>query len=132
MKTIAKAPRDQTLVNRVKAAFEGISSVKEKRMFGSTAFMVRGRMCVSARAERIMCRIDPALHDALIKRKGCRTVMMGGRKYRGYVYVDAEAVGSNRALTYWIKLAVKYNEAQKQKTGGTSGSKAETGERKIS
>ena len=117
MKTIAKAARGETLVARVRAAFGEVPSVKEKKMFGSTAFMVSGKMCVSARAERMMCRVDPALHDALVKRKGCRTVVMGGRKYRGYVYVDAEAVGTKRALTYWIELAVKYNEAQKEKRG---------------
>ncbi|HEY4247055.1 MAG TPA: TfoX/Sxy family protein [Lacunisphaera sp.] len=127
MKNIAKAPRDQTLVNRVRAAFEGVSSVKEKQMFGSTAFMVRGKMCVSARAERIMCRIDPALHDDLVKRQGCRTVVMGGRRYRGYVYVDADAIGTKRALTYWIEHALKYNEAQNQKTGGGSRSQPATG-----
>ena len=81
-------------------------------MFGSIAFMVRGKICVSARAERIMCRIDPAGHDTAVKRKGCRTVMMRGRQYRGYVYVDAESVKTKRALNYWIKLAVNYNQAQ--------------------
>ncbi len=115
MKTIAKAVRGETLVERVRAAFEDVPSVKEKKMFGSTAFMVNGKMCMSARAERIMCRVDPALHDFLVKRKGCRTVVMGGRKYLGYVYVDAEAVGTKRALNYWIGLAVKFNQAQKVK-----------------
>jgi len=71
-------------------------------MFGSIAFMVRGKMCVSARKERIMCRIDPAVHDAALERTGCRPVMMKGRQYRGYVYVDAAAVRTKGGLAYWI------------------------------
>jgi hypothetical protein len=43
-----------------------------------------------------MCRIDPEIHDAALERKGCRTVVMKGRKYRGYVYVEAEADQSAR------------------------------------
>ena len=63
-------------MERVRVALAHVPDVKQKKMFGSIAFMVRGKMCVSARAERIMCRIDPARHDAAVKRPGCRTVVM--------------------------------------------------------
>lgn len=78
-------------------------------MFGGIAFMVRGKMCVSVGRDRIMCRIDPAIHDAALEHQGCRTVVMKGRQYRGYVHVDAEAVRSKRDLDYWIGLALDYN-----------------------
>ncbi|MDQ3136622.1 MAG: TfoX/Sxy family protein [Gemmatimonadota bacterium] len=103
--------RDDKLLSRVRAVLAHVPNVKEKRMFGSIAFMVRGKMCVSARAERIMCRIDPALHDAAVERKGCRGVVMSGRHYRGYVYVDAESVRTKGALEYWVDLALNYNKA---------------------
>lgn len=102
---------DEDLVDRVRAALSHVPDVEEKRMFGSLGFMVQGKLCVSARAERIMCRIDPARHDAALERKGCHTVVMKGRQYRGYVYVDAESVRTNVALKYWLDLALKYNEA---------------------
>ena len=112
MKTSTEPIRDEKLIDRVRALMEHTPSVKEKKMFGSTAFMVRGKMCVSARAERLMCRIDPAFHDAAVDCKGCQTVVMKGRSYRGYVYVEAQAVRTERALTYWIELALKYNRGQ--------------------
>jgi len=83
--------------------------VQEKRMFGGLVFMVRGKMCVSVGKERIMCRIDPAIHDAALECKGCRTVIMGGRSYCGYVYIDAEVVRGKRRLDYWVRLALDYN-----------------------
>ena len=82
-------------------------------MFGGTAFMVRGKMCVTAREERIMCRIDPAVHDKALERPGCRTMTMGGREYRGYVVVSADAVRTRRALDYWIGLALEFNTRAK-------------------
>jgi TfoX/Sxy family transcriptional regulator of competence genes len=112
MKASAKTTRDEKLVERVRKALDRIPGVTEKRMFGSLAFLVRGRLCVTVRAARIMCRIDPVLHDAATTRKGCRTVIMGGRQYRGYVHVDSEAVRAASALKYWIKLALDYNRAQ--------------------
>jgi hypothetical protein len=65
---------------------------------------------------RIMCRIDPAIHDAALERKGCRTVIMKGRQYRGYVYVDAEAVRTKGELDYWIALALDYNDRARATT----------------
>ena len=103
--------RDSELLSRVRSALAPVPNVKEKRMFGSTAFMVRGKLCISARAERIMCRIDPALHDAALERGGCQSVVMRGRQYRGYVYVGAESVRTTGALKYWVDLALNYNKA---------------------
>ena len=113
---MADTPGDDTLVERVRAALIGAPRVEEKRMFGGTAFMVRGRMCVSARPQRIMCRIDPAVHDEVLTRRGCRTVVMKGREYRGYVWVDASAVRSAAALESWITLALDYNAATRRST----------------
>jgi len=72
-------------------------------MFGGVTFMVRGKMCVSAGKGGIMCRIDPARHDAALQRKGARTVVMKGREYRGWVYVDEAAVQTKRDLDYWVR-----------------------------
>lgn len=104
-------PRADDLVSRVRAALAGVPDVAEKRMFGGHAFMVRGKMCVTARAERIMVRVDPALHDSLVTRKGARTTVMGGREYRGYIQVEAEAVSTKRALQSWVDVALRHNEA---------------------
>ena len=57
-----------------------------------------------------MCRIDPAIHDLALECKGCRTVVMKGRQYRGYVYVDAAALRTKGELDYWIALALNYND----------------------
>lgn len=106
-----KTTSDADLASRVRASLAHLPNVTEKKMFGSIAFMVRGKMCVAARPERIMCRIDPSQHDAALKRKGCRTVVMKSREYRGYVHVDAESVRTPRALKYWVDLALSYNQA---------------------
>jgi len=103
-------PPNDALVRRVKDALAGAPRLQEKRMFGGVTFMVRGKMCVSAGKGRIMCRIDPARHDAALKRKGARTVVMKGREYRGWVYVDETAVKNKRDLDYWVRLSLDYNK----------------------
>jgi hypothetical protein len=81
--------------------------------------MVRGKMCVSVGPNRIMCRIDPALHDEAVKRKGASAVVMKGREYRGWVRVDADSLKSARDLANWIELALDFNahaKASQRKT----------------
>lgn len=107
-------PPADALTGRVEAALAHIPRVEQKRMFGGITFMVRGRICVSVGRDRIMCRIDPAVHDAALAREGCHTVVMKGREYRGYVYVDRDAVRSKRDLDYWIGLALDYNDGARR------------------
>ena len=104
-----EALNDSRLVERVRSILAAFPKVKERRMFGGTGFMVRGNLCVTARPSRIMCRIDPSMHDMAVKRKGCRAVMMKGRVYRGYVHVDASAVKSAQVLKDWIMRALEFN-----------------------
>jgi hypothetical protein len=93
-------------------------------MFGSLGFMVRNNLCVTARPERLMCRIDPALHDEALKQDGVETVVMKGRPYPGYVFVAATAVKTAAALNRWIDLCLKHNatlpagEPKKPRTRG--------------
>ena len=101
---------DQILTSRIRAALAGNRRVEEKTMFGGITFMVHEKMCVSVGKERIMCRIDPAIHDVALRREGCRTLVMRGRQYRGFVHVDAEAVRTKASLDYWVGLALDYNE----------------------
>jgi TfoX/Sxy family transcriptional regulator of competence genes len=100
---------DNALANRVRRALGSARRIEEKKMFGGITFMVRERMCVSVGKDRLMCRIDPAVHDAAVQRQGCRAVVMKGRQLRGYVHVDREAVRTKRGLDYWVALALDYN-----------------------
>lgn len=104
---------DDALANRVRLALRNVRPVQEQRMFGGLMFMVRGKVCVSVGKERLMCRIDPAIHDAVLERKGCQTVVMRGRQYRGYVHIDATVLRIKRQLDYWLGLALEYNDRWK-------------------
>ena len=112
----AKALGDEQLVERVRAALAGVPKVKEKRMFGSIGFMIRGSLCVTARPTRIMCRIDPSTHSAAVEREGVQSVIMKGRVYQGYVHVDASALKTQKALLYWVGQALEFNRTLPEAT----------------
>jgi len=106
-------PHSQKLYKRLKQSFANIPNVEEKKMFSGITFMVNGKMCVSVGPDRIMCRIDPKLHDEALKETGTKTVQMKGRDYKGYVYVSEDAVSTKKQLDYWISFSLDFNKKAK-------------------
>ena len=104
---------NEKLTNRIREALADIPKVEERKMFRGVAFMVDGKMCISAGDDEMMCRIDPDIHQDVLKRKGCRTVVMRGREYRGYVYVKDDSIKSKKDFDYWINLALDFNKRAK-------------------
>ena len=101
------------LIDRVRAALAHVPRVAERKMFSGITFMVNGKMCISVGHNRLMCRIDPELHEPAIERRGVRAVKMNGRAYRGFVHVREEAVASKRDLDYWVRVCLEFNKRAK-------------------
>ena len=101
---------NERIANKIRQALAHIPGIEEKKMFGSLAFMVNGKMCLTAGPDRMMCRIDPDLHETAIQKKGVRTVIMKGREYKGYVYVNEENLNIKAEFDYWVGLALDHNK----------------------
>ena len=101
---------DPELTKRVRAMLDKQFIVEERKMFGGIAFMVNARMCVTVGDCRIMCRIDPDLHDECIREDGVETVQMKGRNYIGWIYVNESVIPDKKSLARWIDLALTFNK----------------------
>ena len=88
--------------------------LEEKKMFGGLAFMVRGKMIVTVSSrsqELVMVRIGKELEKQILPKNGASVTLMKGRLYHGYIDLDGEA---QKELSYWIKLALAYNQELSQ------------------
>jgi len=104
-------PYDENLAARVRRALARQRKVEEKKMMGGLTFMVNGKMCVGILNDDLMARIDPAVHDEALKKKGCREMDFTGRPMKGFVFVSPD--GTKTDLAYWIKLALEFNARAK-------------------
>jgi TfoX/Sxy family transcriptional regulator of competence genes len=104
---------NEKLTKRIREALANLPNVEEKRMFSGITFMVNGKMCISVGNDRIMCRIDPDIHDDVVQRNGARAVHMKGREYRGYVYVSEDAIKVKKDFDFWVKLSLEFNKKAK-------------------
>ncbi|WP_436491332.1 TfoX/Sxy family protein [Chitinophaga sp. ARDCPP14] len=102
----------EKLADKIRQALAQLPNVEEKKMFGRIAFMVNNKMCLTAGPGQMMCRIDPGIHEEAIKKEGCRTVIMKGREYKGFVYVNEEHLKTKRDFNYWLTLALEFNKQE--------------------
>lgn len=104
---------DEKLANRVRTVLVHQEAVEEKKMMGGLTFMVNGKMCVEIVKNDLMVRLDPAIHEMAIAKKGCREMDMMKRRIRGFVFVNPEGLKSKKDLEYWLTLALDYNKKVK-------------------
>ena len=103
----------EKLAHRIRELLADLPNIEEKEMMGGLTFMVNGKMCVGIIKDELMCRIDPAIHEIVIEKTGCRTMDFTKRPMKGYVMIDETGMKSKKDFDYWIGLALDFNKHAK-------------------
>jgi TfoX/Sxy family transcriptional regulator of competence genes len=103
---------NEQIANRVRELIaERITDeVEEKLMFGGVSFMVRDKIAVGVKSDRIMVRIAPEIFDKELLGEGCIPMNHGGRDMKGFLFVTEDVLGTRGKLKRWVDLALDYNE----------------------
>ena len=74
-------PEQSTLVDRLRALLDGEGEVREVRMFGGIAFMLRDAMAVNAgKTGDLLIRVGDSRGPELVNREGAEPATMGERE----------------------------------------------------
>jgi TfoX/Sxy family transcriptional regulator of competence genes len=103
----------EILAERVSQGLGNGRKIEAKKMMGGLTFMVNSKMCVGVLNDDLMVRLDPALHDTALKRKGCRIMDFTGRPMKGFVFVGPAGTKTDKDLETWLALALDFNAAAK-------------------
>lgn len=100
----------EELADRVRALLTLAGDVEEKRMFGTRAFLIEGRIVVGARAGGVLLvRVEEEAGAALALRPGVETALMGDRTMgTGWLDVAPSALTDDGELTFWLDVAREY------------------------
>jgi hypothetical protein len=88
--------------------------IEEKEMFAVLNFMVNGKTCVCVSGENLMLRFDPNLQEALSEKNGYETMLMKGKEYKGYCYINPNGFKAKVDFEYFINLCLEYNKISKK------------------
>jgi TfoX/Sxy family transcriptional regulator of competence genes len=99
---------DEDLADRIRELVGGEDHVTEKRMFGGLAFLVGGNMAITASGKGgVLVRVDPDQAEKLLATSAAHPAVMGGRRMRGWLRVDAADVRTKRQLERWVKIGTR-------------------------
>jgi TfoX N-terminal domain len=87
--------------------------IEEKKMFNVLNFMVNGKTCVCVSGENLMLRFDPNLQGELAEKNGYETMLMKGKEYKGYCYINPYGFQDKKDFDYFLNLCVEYNKISK-------------------
>ncbi len=69
----------ETLGGRIRHKFSVLENVEEKEMMGGLTFMYNDKMCVGIFRGELMCRIDPAVYESALEKRGCKSMEFAGK-----------------------------------------------------
>ncbi len=106
---------DTLLADRVREYLAEIPNIEieEKEMFGGLAFLVNGKMCVNISRQNLMCRFEPSLAEELSEKIGFVPMIMKGKVFSGYCYVEPIGIKNKKDFEFWLKLCLDYNDRAK-------------------
>lgn len=106
---------DINLVDKVREYLAEIPNIdiEEKEMFNVLNFMVNGKTCICVSGENLMLRFDPKLQEEISEKNGYETMLMKGKEYKGYCYINPEGFKDRKDFEYFVNLCLDYNKIAK-------------------
>jgi len=106
---------NEELANRIREILVGAGvDVFEKRMFSGLSFLVDNKLCVSVAAnDRVLLRLSPADYEEAIEKNGVDQMLRNGKAMKGYVFVHAFILNTDKQLKDWVDKALAFNPVAK-------------------
>lgn len=100
------------LAKRLRALLFDEPTLREVSMFGGRAFMVNGKIIVSALKDGdLLVRVAAEKHNELLLKPGAVPAEMGAGRGMGpgWIAVKSEAIADTGSLSWWIAAALDHN-----------------------
>jgi len=99
---------DEDLAGRIREVLGRERGVGEIKMFGGLCFTVDGHMAAGIVGDELMARVGPDAWDAALTRTHAREMNFTGRSMKGFVFVEAAGLRTQKSLASWIEPAVAF------------------------
>lgn len=110
---------DEELATRIRTRMDDPLGVSERKMFGGVAFMVYGNMCVGIAGRDLMVRLGTDEYERALAEPFVRPMDFTGKPLKGFVYVDADGLETDKQLDAWLDRARAFISTLPPKEEGT-------------
>lgn len=99
---------DPRLLARLRELLANRDGVTERRMFGSVAFLVDGRMACGPHDDHLIVRIGEEAAARWIGRPHVSPMDFTGRVMRNFATIEAAGLRTQAQLERWVSMAVEF------------------------
>ncbi len=101
---------DEKLAERLRKLFKGDESLVEKKMFGGLAYLKKDHMCFGVIDDKVVVRVGPDAYESSLAEPHTTPMDFTGRPMKGYVYVLAQGIKTEKQLKDWVMKGVRFTE----------------------
>lgn len=99
----------EEILKRIRVALKPWGSdIEEKRMFGGTCFLFKGKMCVGETKERLMVRIPAERMAEVTKSPLVKPMDFTGKPMKEIIFVTTEGFDTEEKLQQWAEMGVAH------------------------
>jgi len=104
-------PYNEQMADRIRMLLDAAGvDVTEKKMFSGLSFLVNGKLCVSvAKNDRVLLRLSPDDFNEAAEVNGAEVMMHNGKMMKGYVFIHAYELDTDKKLQLWVDKALAFN-----------------------
>ncbi|MEZ4857726.1 MAG: TfoX/Sxy family protein [Flavobacteriaceae bacterium] len=84
------------------------NDIVEKRMFGGTCFLFKGKMCVGETKERLMVRVPSERMENVLSKMFVGPMNFTGKPMKEFVFVTENGFDTEEKLQEWIEIGIAH------------------------
>jgi TfoX/Sxy family transcriptional regulator of competence genes len=101
--------KSEEIVRRIRVATLPWSAhVSEKKMFGGSCFLYKGKMCVGETKERLMVRIVPEKMGDVMANPHVKPMDFTGKPMKEFIFVSEKGFDTEEKLQQWVELGIEH------------------------
>lgn len=102
-------PNSEEIIIRIRVALQPWKKdIVEKRMFGGTCFLFKGKMCVGETKERLMVRVSTEIMEEILKNPFAGPMDFTGKPMKEFIFVTAKGFDTEEKLQQWAEIGIAH------------------------
>lgn len=102
-------PNSEEILKRIRVALNPWNEdIEEKRMFGGTCFLFKGKMCVGETKERLMVRVPHERMEELLSVPFVGPMDFTGKPMKEFIFVTAKGFDTEEKLQQWAEIGIAH------------------------
>ena len=105
------SPKTEEILKRIRIALQPWNKdITEKRMFGGTCFLYKGKMCVGETKERLMVRVPSSKMTQALENPHAGPMDFTGKPMKEFIFVTGKGFDTEEKLQEWVEIGVAHAE----------------------